>query len=117
MPHDPVHADQMRDDLGDAPGLSEKNMFGGVCFLLNGNMICGVSAKAAMYRVGKPAEADAMALPGVEEMAFTGRKMGGMVDLPLDAFGDDDTRLRLTEMALSNAANLPPKAPKAAKKK
>ena len=109
MAYDETLADQMRADLGDAAGLSEKKMFGGLCFLLNGNMICGVSAKAAMYRVGKPAEAEAKALPGVEDMAFTGRKMGGMVDFPLDAFGDDDTRAKLTALALANARSLPPK--------
>ena len=40
-PYDPKMADQMREDLGDLPGLSEKTMFGGLCFLLDGNMICG----------------------------------------------------------------------------
>ena len=109
MAYDEALADVMRDDLGNAAGLSEKKMFGGLCFLLNGNMVCGISAKAAMYRVGKAAEAEAMALPGVEEMAFTGRKMGGMVDLPLDAFGDDETRNDLTRLALAHAAGLPPK--------
>jgi hypothetical protein len=113
---DETHADQMRADLGDRPGLSEKRMFGGLCFFLHDHMVCGVSARAAMYRVGKPAEAQALALPGVEPMAFTGRKMGGIVDLPLDSFGDDDTRHALTARALAHAGRLPPKAPKTAPK-
>lgn len=114
MAHDPTLAEQMRADLGDLTGLREQRMFGGICFLLRGNMVCGISARAAMYRVGKPAEAAALALPGVEPMGFTGRRMGGIVDLPLDSFGDDDTRTRLTTLALDHAAALPPKPPKRA---
>ena len=91
-------------------------MFGGICFLLHGHMVCGISARAAMYRVGKPAEPAALALPGVEPMVFTGRRMGGIVDLPLDSFGDDDTRARLTALALDHAAALPPKPPQSRKK-
>jgi hypothetical protein len=52
-------ANQMRADLGLLPDLSEKKMFGGLCFLLNGHMVCGVHKGGAMYRPGKPREAEA----------------------------------------------------------
>ena len=101
-------AETMRADLGIEPGLSEKKMFGGLCFLLHGHMVCGVHAKGAMYRPGKPREAEALAL-GAAPLAFTGRPMGGMVDLDQGSFADPALRARLTELSLVNAAGLPPK--------
>jgi TfoX/Sxy family transcriptional regulator of competence genes len=61
--------------------MSEKRMFGGLCFLMNGNMLCGVHKDGAMFRVGKDREAAALAIPGAREMAFTGRRMGGMIEI------------------------------------
>ena len=108
MPYSEQMADQMRADLGLLPGLSEKKMFGGLCFLLNGHMVCGVHKGGAMYRPGKPREATALAA-GAEPLSFTGRKMGGMVELDDGTFTDDKTRSILTELSLTNAASLPPK--------
>ena len=110
MPYDPGMADQMREDLGDRPGLAEKRMFGGLCFLLDGHMVCGVHKDGAMYRPGKPREAGALAA-GARPLGFTGRPMGGMVELDPDGFADDDLRATLTALSLENAASLPPKAP------
>ena len=101
-------ADLMRADLGLLPGLSEKKMFGGLCFLLNGHMVCGVHKDGAMFRPGKPREAEALQL-GAERLSFTGRPMGGMVEVDEDGFGDDDLRRKLVELSLTNAASLPPK--------
>jgi len=101
-------AEIMRSDLGVEPGLSERRMFGGLCFMLHGNMICGVMKEHAMYRVGKPREAEAIAA-GAQEFAATGRKMGGMVQLDFAGFEDDATRRALTALALANANSLPPK--------
>ena len=47
MAYDEGLAEQMRADLGDLPGLSEKKMFGGIAFLQHGNMICGVHSGGA----------------------------------------------------------------------
>lgn len=112
MPYTEHMAEIMRADLGVQPGLSEKKMFGGLCFLLHGNMICGVHAGGAMYRPGKPREAEALAA-GAEPLSFTGRKMGGMVELDEGTFENDTLRATLTELSLTNAASLPPKKPKA----
>lgn len=107
MAYDEALADAMREDLGAAPGLSEKRMFGGLCFLLNGNMVCGVHKDGFMYRVGKAAEAEALELEGARPLSFTGRKMGGMVETDADL--PDATRTGLTNMALAHAAGLPAK--------
>lgn len=112
MPYDPGMADQMREDLGVMPGLAEKKMFGGLCFLLDGNMICGVHKDGAMFRVGKPAEADALLIPGVLPLSFTGRKMGGMVEMDAGGFADDDARVQVIQLARSHAQSLPAKEAK-----
>lgn len=109
MAYDQTLADLMADDLGPLPGLSEKRMFGGLCFLLNGNMLCGVHRDGAMYRVGKAQEAEALALPGVTPLAFTGRPMGGLVDADETAMGTEATRAALTRLALSFVSPLPAK--------
>ncbi len=101
-------AETMRADLGVEPGLSEKKMFGGLAFLLHGNMVCGVMKEGAMYRPGKEREAAALAA-GARPLSFTGRSMRGMVEIDEAAFEDAALRARLTEYALANAASLPPK--------
>ncbi len=78
-------ADLLRTALASRNGISEKKMFGGVCFLLNGNMLCGTGEDRFMFRVGKELEAEAMARPGAAPMDFTGRKMGGFVYVDADA--------------------------------
>ncbi len=108
MPYCEPMAETMRADLGVEPGLSEKKMFGGLCFLLHGHMVCGVHKDGAMYRPGKPREADALDA-GAQPLSFTGRPMGGMVELDNASFQDAALRAKLTEMSLANAASLPPK--------
>lgn len=108
MPFSEHMAETMRADLGVEPGLSEKKMFGGLCFLLHGNMVCGVMQGGAMYRPGKQREAQALDA-GAQPLSFTGRPMGGMVEIDEGAFEDDTLRATLTELSLANAASLPPK--------
>ncbi|MGR3759709.1 TfoX/Sxy family protein [Roseobacteraceae bacterium NS-SX3] len=108
MAYDERMAETMRADLGVEPGLSEKKMFGGLCFLLHGHMVCGVHKDGAMYRPGKDREAEALAL-GAQPLSFTGRPMGGMVELDPGQFDDVELRSALTQLSLANAASLPPK--------
>ncbi|MDG1738810.1 MAG: TfoX/Sxy family protein [Paracoccaceae bacterium] len=108
MAYSEATADIMRSDIGVEPGIAEKKMFGGLAFMLHGNMVCGVTKDGGMYRVGKAAEAEALAL-GAGPMTFTGRKMGGMVELDAGGFEDEALRQKLTELSLANAASLPPK--------
>lgn len=77
--------EEMRDALSRRSGISEKRMFGGICWMLNGNMLCGTGDDRYMFRVGKEAEAEALARPGAAPMDFTGRKMGGFVWVDADA--------------------------------
>lgn len=109
MAYDEGWAEQMRDDIGDLDGLGEKRMFGGLCFLHHGHMICGVFRDGGLYRVGKENVAAARSLPGVDFMEMSGRRMGGFVVADGDAMCDEEVRLGLLEMALWFVATLPPK--------
>lgn len=110
MAYDEGLAELMRDDLTNEPGITERKMFGGLCFLKDGNMLAGVHRGGAMFRVGKNLEAEAMAIPGAGPMTFTGRKMGGMIDVTdPEVVADDERRGRWMDLALSHARSLPPK--------
>jgi len=72
-------AARLRKALARRRGIMEKNMFGGVCFLLKGNMLCGTGEDKFMFRVGKEQDAAALKRPGAKPMDFTGRAMPGFV--------------------------------------
>jgi TfoX/Sxy family transcriptional regulator of competence genes len=79
MPFDPDLADQMRAALKRRTHIDEKRMFGGIAWMLRGNMLCGVEGRRFMFRVGKDLEAEALARPGARPMDFTGKPMRGFV--------------------------------------
>jgi len=114
MAYDPGFETLMREDLHEALGprteeLSERKMFGGLCYMLNGNMLCGVHKRGMMYRVGKDRADQALALEGAQPMAFTGRPMGGMIELYEDDLDREATRAGLMRLALDFVDALPPK--------
>jgi TfoX/Sxy family transcriptional regulator of competence genes len=109
MAYDETLADLMREDLEGHEGISEKKMFGGLCFLFNGHMICGVHKGGGMYRVGKPNEVVARAIDGAKPLGFTGRTMGGMIEVDDDALIAVEKRRQWLSMALAYTSSLPPK--------
>lgn len=111
MAYDPGLAQSLRDALIDLP-ITEKKMFGGLAFLLNGHMVCGVHRGGAMVRVGKDHYVAALALPGVNPMMLTGKPMVAMVDVTDSSIEDDGIRTQLLGMALATVRALPPKVAK-----
>ena len=109
MAYDEGLAEILRDDLAEVAGVSEKRMFGGLCFLIDGNMLCGVHKGGAMFRVGKAREAEALAIEGALPMGFTGRKMGGLIDVTEEGFADDTRRAAWLSLARGFVEALPPK--------
>lgn len=109
MAYDEGLAQMLRDDLAAMDGIEEKKMFGGIAFMLNGNMLCGVHKGGGMFRVGKDNEASALTIDGAVEMAFTGRKMGGMIDVGDAGMVDDTARAALMALALGFVGGLPAK--------
>jgi TfoX/Sxy family transcriptional regulator of competence genes len=79
VPCDERLAERVRLVAGKRRGVSEKKMFGGIAFLLRGNMFCGVVEQQLMVRVGPDAYAQALARAHAREMDFTGRPLKGMV--------------------------------------
>ncbi len=112
MAYDDGMAAQLRNDLGDLDGLREVKMFGGLCFMWRGNMLCGAHGQnggGGLMRVGKDWHARALSLPGVRPMAMTGRSMTGFVDLDETAMGDDTVRAAALAMAKEFVGALPAK--------
>lgn len=109
MAYDEGHLALLRDDLVDDPGIAEKKMFGGICFMLNGNMLCGVHKGGGMFRVGKELEADALAIEGANEMAFTKRRMPGFIDVNEDLIEDDARRHQMLALAKTYVGAMPAK--------
>lgn len=109
MAYDEGLSEILREDLAERAGITEKKMFGGLCFLLDGNMLCGVHKNGAMFRVGKDSEAAALAIDGAGPMTFTGRRMGGMIDVVDAALAEDDKRAEWLRLSLEFVGGLPPK--------
>lgn len=85
MPYDVHLADEMRKALLGRPDIDEKKMFGGYCWMLNGNMLCGVEVGRFMFRVGKALETEALKRPGASPMDITRKPMPGFVWVDADA--------------------------------
>jgi hypothetical protein len=79
MPYDPELAQRLRTALQPRAGMLEKKMFGGYCWMLHGNMLCGVEVGRFMFRVGAEQEAEALSRPGASPMDITGKPMKGFV--------------------------------------
>jgi TfoX/Sxy family transcriptional regulator of competence genes len=96
--------------IGDDPNISEKKMFGGICFMLNGNMlVCPMKSGDLLVRVGKDKYADAVALPGAAPMIMSGRTMSGFVQVAGEALDTDGTLVQWIARATDFVGTLPPK--------
>ena len=79
MAYDEKTAERVRRLLSERADVVEKKMFGGLCFMVNGGMCCGLTGTAFMVRVGPDRYQEALAQPHVRPMDFTGRPLAGMV--------------------------------------
>lgn len=107
MAYDEVLASRIRDAAGDAP-LAEKRMFGGLAFLLSGNMAVGVHGDDLIVRVAKDAHSALLAEPGARPFDVTGRPMAGWLMVSGDVLDDDVLRAWVSR-GVSYAGSLPPK--------
>lgn len=108
MPYDPELADAMRAALRGRQGVVEKKMFGGFCWMLRGNMLCGVEVGRYMFRVGPDLEREALARHGARPMDITGRPMKGFVWVDARA-ATGDALLEWIELASQYVSTLPKK--------
>lgn len=108
MAYDETLAARIRDVIGPDPALAERRMFGGLCFTLHGNMVCGVVGDTLMLRLNEPLAQAALARPHTRPMDFTGRPMRSMVYV--DPPGLRGRALRTwVEKAVAHCRSLPPK--------
>ncbi len=108
MAFDPGLAERLRDLLADA-APDERRMFGGLAFMVNGHMACGVTGDEVMLRLGAEGAAEALTQPGIREMDFTGRPLKSMVFLTAGAAADDRVLSMWVARAVAFARSLPPK--------
>jgi TfoX/Sxy family transcriptional regulator of competence genes len=102
-------ADRIRALLVDRGELTERKMFGGIAFMLNGNMACGVLGDELMARVGKEQGDAALAEPHARPMDFTGRPMKGTVYVAAEGVEADEDLAGWVDAAAGYALSLPAK--------
>ncbi|MFC6864522.1 TfoX/Sxy family protein [Halomicroarcula sp. GCM10025817] len=109
MTYDDGLAHRIRESLGDRPGLSEQEMFGGIAFMTRGNMVCGVIDDALLARIGPETYDDALDEPHVRPMDITGREMRGLVLVDPPGLTADEAFETWLDRCLSFAESLPAK--------
>ena len=110
MAYDERLADRVRDILAGDPAPSERKMFGGLAFMLDGNMCCGIVGDRLMLRLGADLAEQALERTHVYPMDFTGRPMTGMVYVAPEGLRGKALRTWV-EQATGFARTLPPKRP------
>ena len=109
MAYDEGLAQRIRESLRDQPDLSEIKMFGGIGFMAQGNMVCGVLNDSLIVRVGPDRYPKALAQPHTREFDFTGRPMAGWVTVGLDGYEADLDLENWVNLGITYALSLPAK--------
>jgi TfoX/Sxy family transcriptional regulator of competence genes len=109
MAYDEALAGRIREFLANESGVEEKQMFGGLAFVVDGNMAVAASGQGGLLARVDPAESDELVeTTPAEEMEMRGRKMRGWIRLDsTDVAGDALTEW--VERCLAYARSLPPK--------
>jgi TfoX/Sxy family transcriptional regulator of competence genes len=105
-------AARVRKVLANQSGVSERKMFGGLAFLLDGKMSVGVMGDDLMVRSGDDTYADALARPGARPMDFTGRVSKGMVYVAPSATSTPGGLRRWIDVGIAAARAAPSKKPR-----
>ena len=109
MPYDTGLAERVRELLEEEPGFDEKKMFGGMCFLLFGNMVGGIINNDLIVRVGVDSYEDALKLPRTKKFDVTGKPMKGWVKVLSSGLETDEELNNWLQKAVSYIRSLPPK--------
>lgn len=109
MAYNEALAARIRARLSQVPDLTEKKMFGGVGFLVNGNMACGVNGVDMILRVGPEKYIQALAQPDTSVFDMTGKPMTGWIKVKPDGIQDEHQLADWVQQGLDYAFSLPPK--------
>jgi TfoX/Sxy family transcriptional regulator of competence genes len=108
--YDEELAERLRELTDAVPGLSEKKMFGGLAFLVHGNMAIAASGQGGLLVRVDPEESDALtAEPGVETMVMRGRAMAGWLRVDAARVESADALQAWADRGVGYASSLPPK--------
>lgn len=112
MTYDVELADRIREVVAAEPGLTEKRMFGGLAFLLDGHLAVSASSRGGLLLRVDPAETQALlAPPHVDRFEMRGREMDGWLRVDAAAVGTDDELRDWVGHGVAYARSLPPKHP------
>ena len=109
MAFDEGLADRIREVLADESGLTEKKMFGGYGFFLDGNMCAGVERERLVVRVPRELHEEMLAQPNVAQFPNANRPMRTMIAVEGDGIAEDEDLARWVQHGVTVARSLPPK--------
>ena len=108
MAYDELLADRVRSRVAESAPFTEREMFGGIAFMIGGNMAVGVSGPDLMVRVGPDGHDEALSHPEARDFDMSGRPMRGWVLASVDAL-DDAAVTGWIDRGIEFARSLPPK--------
>jgi TfoX/Sxy family transcriptional regulator of competence genes len=109
LSYDAEAAERVRQLLSGRDDVVEKPMVGGLSFLVNGNMCCGIAGTALMVRVGSEGRDQALREAHVQPMQFAGRALSGFICVEPAGFASDDALVRWVQRGLGFVSGLPVK--------
>ncbi|MEP7381175.1 MAG: TfoX/Sxy family protein [Gemmatimonadota bacterium] len=109
MAYDEEVAQRVRELLTSEDAVTERRMFGGVAFMVRGQMTVGINANALMARVGPENHAAALRRAHVRPMDFTGKPMRGYVYVDASGLASEAALRGWLDRCLAFVATLPPK--------
>ena len=110
MAYDEKLADRIRELIGDQPDVTEKKMFGGLAFLIGGNMAVAASGQGGVLVRVDPAESEALVTEtNARPMEMRGREMAGWLRVGAEDVRTERELARWVELGTSFARSLPPK--------
>ncbi|MGB4102021.1 MAG: TfoX/Sxy family protein [Alphaproteobacteria bacterium] len=109
MSYDPALAARLEELLSGRTDLRQQKMFGGIGWMLNGNMCVGVYKDWLITRVGETAAAKLFKEKAVKPMDITGKPMRGWAMIAPEGVAEDTSLKRHTELAIAFVKTLPPK--------
>lgn len=109
MAYDEGLEQRIREQLEVIPGMIGKKMFGGICFMIHGNMACGIHQDSLIVRVGSEQHAEAQAQSHTKVFDITGRPMKNWILVLPDGIESDADLKRWIEQGRDFALSLPPK--------
>ncbi len=107
MNYDSQAAERVRQLLSERADVTEKRMVGGLSFLVNGAMCCGVTGTGLMIRIGADGRAQALAEPYARPVDFAGRALSGFICVDPAGFATDQALAAWVQRGLDFVSRLP----------